>query len=797
MRKILSLVLGLLFIASSVMAAGPYPNKEFGENLGKDGRSYNHLYLSDEVVFEGSSSDAYETTFVITNPTADRTITFQNGTGTVAFTSDVSTAAPAVNAVTGAAADTTIAFTAYQGTFTSTLTNKDMFTFQGLGAFGDVSVMRIEQKTGNATDGTVLEVVSADANVDPLVVSSSAQAGVLTVGQGGTVSIIGATDITGAFGVTGASTFTGSLATTGATTLGNASTTVAVNSSDWKVTTAGVMTGIDAITMDGLLTAALGADISGAVINLNAASNFATNINTGASSGTVTIGGGSGLVAINSSDWDITSAGAMTGIGAITMDGLLTGTAGATITGAAISLNASSNFGVNIATGTSTGTVAIGGTGIMAIDIGTGGTGAKTITIGDAASTGTTAIKAGSGGVNINASNGTVATNIGTGTSTGTISLGGTGIMAIDIGTGGTGAKTITIGDAASTGTTAIKAGSGGVNINASNGTVVTNVGTGTTSGAVAIGGGSNTVAVASTTWDVSTAGAFSGVTGVTMAPGAASTITLAADGAADDLTISVTGAQNSSLVLSSAGTAADALDVKTTAGGMLFTASGAMADQFKVSAAGTIAGNAINLVTTDGGIVLTGGGAVNGDVTITAGDAFTMNATGTAAITSSDWGISTTGVVTKLASIGFDSSTTIHHATVACNNACIKALRAAPKELVAAPAAGYFIELVSAVLILDYGTNVLTESVDDMVIEYGAAGTDATAAIEATGFIDASADTIKIVQPAGIANVAATSLAASNLRLLNTGDGEYAGNAGNDTVMTIKVAYRVHPTGL
>jgi hypothetical protein len=42
------------------------------------------------LVFEGSSDNAHETTFAITDPTADRTITFKDGTGTVAFTSDIS-----------------------------------------------------------------------------------------------------------------------------------------------------------------------------------------------------------------------------------------------------------------------------------------------------------------------------------------------------------------------------------------------------------------------------------------------------------------------------------------------------------------------------------------------------------------------------------------------------------------------------------------------------------------------------------------------------------------------------------
>lgn len=37
------------------------------------------------LVFEGATPDAFETTFVITDPTADRTITFPNDTGTVAL----------------------------------------------------------------------------------------------------------------------------------------------------------------------------------------------------------------------------------------------------------------------------------------------------------------------------------------------------------------------------------------------------------------------------------------------------------------------------------------------------------------------------------------------------------------------------------------------------------------------------------------------------------------------------------------------------------------------------------------
>jgi len=47
-----------------------------------------NLGTSTNVVFEGSSADDYETTLTVTNPTADRTITFPNITGTVVTTGD-------------------------------------------------------------------------------------------------------------------------------------------------------------------------------------------------------------------------------------------------------------------------------------------------------------------------------------------------------------------------------------------------------------------------------------------------------------------------------------------------------------------------------------------------------------------------------------------------------------------------------------------------------------------------------------------------------------------------------------
>lgn len=59
--------------------------------------SVSGLYLSDSgFTVEGTAND-HETTVTFTDPTADRTITFQDGTGTVAFTSDIITSTTGIS----------------------------------------------------------------------------------------------------------------------------------------------------------------------------------------------------------------------------------------------------------------------------------------------------------------------------------------------------------------------------------------------------------------------------------------------------------------------------------------------------------------------------------------------------------------------------------------------------------------------------------------------------------------------------------------------------------------------------
>ena len=134
---------------------------------------------------------------------------------------------------------------------------------------------------------------------------------------------------------------------------------------------------------------------------------------------------------------------------------------------------------------------------------------------------------------------------------------------------------------------------------------------------------------------------------------------------------------------------------------------------------------------------------------------------------------------------------------TVELINAQIKALRGSPKELVATPGAGKYVEIIRVDLILDYGSEVLTESADNMIIQYATSNVAATAAIESTGFIDATADTIYTVLGAGLTGVAASNMANNAIELINSGDGEFGGNASADTAMTVKITYIIHTTGL
>lgn len=125
--------------------------------------------------------------------------------------------------------------------------------------------------------------------------------------------------------------------------------------------------------------------------------------------------------------------------------------------------------------------------------------------------------------------------------------------------------------------------------------------------------------------------------------------------------------------------------------------------------------------------------------------------------------------------------------------NAQIKAMRATPVTLVNGLPNAVLV-LDSIVLRLNYGgTNVFTETADNMAVKFtDGSGAQVSSTIEATGFIDQNATTFTRATPSTDAIVASASAVGKSLVLHNTGDGEYAGNAGADNTMTVWVTYRV-----
>ena len=91
----------------------------------------------------------------------------------------------------------------------------------------------------------------------------------------------------------------------------------------------------DDATVNGNLTGNKGLSVTGGNINLNVSSNYPTNINTGTSTGNISLGSGSNSISLDSSDWDISGVGKLTGISGIDNDGYYTqtGTDANTFTG--------------------------------------------------------------------------------------------------------------------------------------------------------------------------------------------------------------------------------------------------------------------------------------------------------------------------------------------------------------------------------------------------------------------------------------------------------------------------------
>ncbi len=170
----------------------------------------------------------------------------------------------------------------------------------------------------------------------------------------------------------GSGNFSINLSDSGATTLtlnNSSSGAASLNLSDGGLQIAGsevltnarLLQNITGISSTGALTS------SGGIVSLNHDSNFAANINSGTSSGTVTIGGGSAPLVIDSTNFDVSSGGGLSGItdyaqasGNFVMSGTGTFSTGSGLVSlnGATSISTSANSTVGLTVNGTTGTAA-------------------------------------------------------------------------------------------------------------------------------------------------------------------------------------------------------------------------------------------------------------------------------------------------------------------------------------------------------------------------------------------------------------------------------------------------------
>ncbi len=125
--------------------------------------------------------------------------------------------------------------------------------------------------------------------------------------------------------------------------------------------------------------------------------------------------------------------------------------------------------------------------------------------------------------------------------------------------------------------------------------------------------------------------------------------------------------------------------------------------------------------------------------------------------------------------------------ATVTVSSAELLALNATPKTLVAAPGAGKALVLVAAELWLDYATTAYggIAAGEDLAVKYTDASGATLATVETTGFLDATADAFRYVEPTTTAAVTPAANAPLVLHLLS---GEIA---TGDSPLKLRLLYR------
>lgn len=303
-----------------------------------------HDIASEGLIINSDDGGDEDVTFQLGNDGTDGTITWDDGTATLTIGDGTDSVAVNSGSWDISAAGVASGFTGITSTGTIDFSGASRFAMHqgaadpGTCTEGDLfyNTTSNATKTCTATNTwTTLSsgssdfeaVYGADAGNDLLVDDNSATA--FTIGEAGNdYIVINTTNGSEAVEIGQTLTANGTLDANGVVTLGDNGDTVTIDSSDWDISATGDFTGAGAITADGLITGTAGATLSGAAISLNNNSNFAVNVGTGTSTGAVTVGGGSNTVEINSSTWDVSTAGAASGFTTIGASGNITTSGG-------------------------------------------------------------------------------------------------------------------------------------------------------------------------------------------------------------------------------------------------------------------------------------------------------------------------------------------------------------------------------------------------------------------------------------------------------------------------------------
>ena len=204
----------------------------------------------------------------------------------------------------------------------------------------------------------------------------------------------------------------------------------------------------------------------------------------------------------------------------------------------------------------------------------------------------------------------------------------------------------------------------------------------------------------------------------------------------------------------------------------------------------GDVQFNASQFSVTNGVVQLAGQGLA---VDSLSGDSGSATPADSGAITIAGGSGLTSSATSNTLTISQDASTSaMQYADVTLTAAEIKALATTQIELVAAQGAGNAILFFGAQFKLNYGSEVFAESGDNLQIKYtDDSGAAVSAAIETTGWIDQSADTMTNAIPKADAIVAAASAENQALVLDNTGS-NITGNASDDSTVTARIFYQV-----